>query len=571
MKSLSWCLFFLCVFTLNSQAKDIERKFDDNKYPDHYKQLWLFSTKAEAEGFLKVKSKMGWKGEVKEQFYMTPSQVLYFSESSDLSLITKLSEDLKKLKVPNNIISKQGSHRIVLGHFFDEQVLRLRQKKLFKNKVRAIRIEKLPESLNSVYALELVKKPQANTLAQKSVETLRHQRYQWSLLNESAYKPKDPASWAKIKNILRFASFNKLQDIEWKISFRLIYDAAFDVEDSFLKKVEEDQKVNFIPEDIYWKYFDNNWYLQLGYINIKWGNLIDTYVADVVSPKDLRDFILPRESSRDLPAIALKFNLNFEPHNFEVIWLPTPSVDKMSRYGSTFYPISSSLYAPNTLVEEDPKSLDKDMGYGIRWNVTGEDLAGSLFYLRSINREARFARTLLTGAIASVQQNHYPITRLGGTFDYTLDKYKFHFEGVYNQEDKVPTTLSNDVDGFVSLNNLHVGIQIQPYIFSSTNIVLQYVIKSYMDYTPDLMVDENEQYASVMIEKFFENSRWSPKITAHFGTQRGDSLIRPRIQWVPVPNLNLILGYDLFEGDSTGQFGQFSMADRYYIETEYIF
>ncbi len=59
-------------------------------------------------------------------------------------------------------------------------------------------------------------------------------------------------------------------------------------------------------------------------------------------------------------------------------------------------------------------------------------------------------------------------------------------------------------------------------------------MKTIIDHTEDLMSDQNEQFATVDIVKHLKNLKLSPRITAHLGTQRGDSLIRPRLLWHPV-------------------------------------
>ncbi|MCB0357035.1 MAG: hypothetical protein KDD40_08515 [Bdellovibrionales bacterium] len=547
-----------------------EDEFDYDKFPSHYKQTWLFTNLHHAQNFYDKMKKNGWEGEIKKTLALRPAIKLYFADSTDKNFITKISEELTAKNIPNSIEQINNKYYLQLGEFLDNRLLILQKKYLYSNQVKAFRTSPEQLKLLKAYALELRKKPSTGFFS-NFLDSIKNQRYTGKLLNESAYTPEKPGAWAKIKNFLHLNAFNTHTNFEWKLAFHLIYDAVFDSEDIYPKKVKEDQQFDALPDEIYLKYFNKNWFLQAGYINLKWGHLLDTYVADVLNPKDLRDFILPRESSRDLPFLGLRFNLNFDPHNFEVVWLPTPSVDKISRWGSIYHPVDTQAYSPNTITEEDPASLPSDMGFGARYFVDNTQLGGSLFYLRSVNHEARFIRTLQAGSIASIQQKHFPITRMGATFDYTLSSYQMHLETMYIQDDKVPTTLSADIDGLVSKNSFQLGYQLIPHWFSNTDITLQYIIKSYLDHTSDLMVDENEQYASIEIKKYFFNARWVPKITAHFGTQRGDSLIRPRLQWLPLANLNLTLGYDFFSGETEGTFGHFDKADRYYLETEFIF
>ena len=51
----------------------------------------------------------------------------------------------------------------------------------------------------------------------------------------------------------------------------------------------------------------------------------------------------------------------------------------------------------------------------------------------------------------------------------------------------------------------------------------------------------------------------------------GGGMIRPRLNWTPVPNLVVGFGVDIFTGGASGFFGRYNNRDRVYTEARYSF
>lgn len=556
---------------LISPATSWGQDFEYEKDPDHIKQTWIFSDLKSAKKFATRQKKRGWKVDTSKRNQFAQGDLLFFTDSSSRETVESIGRELKEKKVPYDLYNYKGRYYLKLGEFFEPTIKNNEIKKLFNKKVYALRSEGLESKYQSVYAVDLSRPSQNNGFFSETTENLSNFRSEFKYINEFAYNPNNEGYWTKGRNYLHTLALHRYKYNEYKVSFRLLYDLTFDLEDTYSDKVKEDQQFNFIPNEIYWKYFNNNWQVQLGYINIKWGNLIDAYVADVVSPKDTRDFILARDENIDLPSLGMQFRLFLDPTYLDVVWLPVPTFNKSGRYGSPFFPIDASQYKAD-ISDQIPGSGEDDMAYGLRLSNHGKNFGGSLFYYKSVNREPRYRRTFVSGTNEILlKEDHFSIAQIGATLDFSFRKIGIHVESVYTQNDLVPTTLANDTDGLVEKNVFHSAFQLKPNLFSNTDVTLQYVIKSYGDYTDDLMVDENEQYASIDLLKYFMNSKFAARLTGHFGTQRGDSLVRPQISYQPTATLNLRLGYDSFEGEELGTFGKYGNNDRYYFETEYKF
>ena len=77
------------------------------------------------------------------------------------------------------------------------------------------------------------------------------------------------------------------------MSGRLVYDAVFDLNDYYPEVVRDDQRTEASIRETFVALSSGDWDFRLGRQNIIWGEMIGLFFADVVSAKDLREFVLP--------------------------------------------------------------------------------------------------------------------------------------------------------------------------------------------------------------------------------------------------------------------------------------
>ena len=82
--------------------------------------------------------------------------------------------------------------------------------------------------------------------------------------------------------------------LKWKISGRFDYDAAYDVSNFYPEAVRDNQRAQFFVRENYLDISAGNFDFRLGRQHVIWGEMVGLFFADVVSAKDLREFILPR-------------------------------------------------------------------------------------------------------------------------------------------------------------------------------------------------------------------------------------------------------------------------------------
>ena len=86
--------------------------------------------------------------------------------------------------------------------------------------------------------------------------------------------------------------------------------------------------------DIYFDNFD----LRIGKQQIIWGKADGVFITDVISPRDLSEFILPDFEEIRIGTNAIKFDYYLGNSTFEAVWIPT--------FESTILPEENSIWAP---------------------------------------------------------------------------------------------------------------------------------------------------------------------------------------------------------------------------------
>ncbi|MDZ7764431.1 MAG: DUF1302 family protein [Melioribacteraceae bacterium] len=105
--------------------------------------------------------------------------------------------------------------------------------------------------------------------------------------------------------------------------------------------------------DMYFDSFD----LRIGKQQIIWGKADGVFITDIVSPKDLREFLLPDFNEIRVGVTALKFDYYLGNNTFELVWIPVFTPTQMPDQNSIWslqpdYPLPYSIDYANTDVKD---------------------------------------------------------------------------------------------------------------------------------------------------------------------------------------------------------------------------
>jgi hypothetical protein len=387
----------------------------------------------------------------------------------------------------------------------------------------------------------------------------------------------NPEHGTKLLGRLDLSSQGRLQGgAQWKLSGRVNYNAIYDITNHYQPQVRDDQRLEFELRENYLDFSAGNLEWRLGRQNVVWGEMVGMFLADVVSAKDLREFILPDFQVLRIPQWAARTEYFGDDFHVEALWIPFPSYDKIGKpqdfanpkgSGADFYPYPPVAFPFTLLDEVKPSNSLKHTNFGVRLSqlADGWDMSG--FFYTSMNNAATFYRV----APNVYQPRHDRIWQLGGSLAKDLGPAVLKAEAVYTHGRRfnLQTNLV-DVDGVVKLPMLDwaVGLDFNPD--TDTRMNVQFVQSVIFDHDADILPDRVENGMSFLVSRAL-SSQWRAELLVLSSLNRSDWLIRPKATWNFQPNWKATLGVDVFHGPADGYFGQFDQQDRVYVDVRYDF
>lgn len=380
---------------------------------------------------------------------------------------------------------------------------------------------------------------------------------------EFAHANANPEHWSKSIGRLELSTKGRMEGIQWRLSGRVDLNMEYEHYNGW----GDSTNAEFSLRENYMDFSLSDWDLRLGRQNIVWGEMVGMFVADVVSAKDMRDFILPDFSVLRIPQWAARAEYFNEDFHAELVWIPFPSYDRIGKQGADFYPYPPAL-APVINAEEKPGYGFSNGNLGIRLSQlsNGWDISG--FYYRSTDVQQTFYRDAINPNVFTPR--HDRIWQVGGTLAKDLGYFVLKGEAVYTHGRQYNVTNLVDIDGLVRQNTLDwaAGLDFNPT--SDTRVNAQLYQRVYFDHDPDIIPDQYENGYSLLVNHKLSNA-WEVEALWVRSLNRDDWMLRPKLTWGFEHNWRLVIGLDYFHGPATGIFGQYNKNDRVYGELRYDF
>jgi hypothetical protein len=381
----------------------------------------------------------------------------------------------------------------------------------------------------------------------------------------------DPDHWSKLKGRLEFGGTGKIgEGLKWKVSARADYDAVFEVTDHYLSTVARDQRFELSLRETYLDIGAGDWEFRLGRQHVVWGEMVGLFFADVVSARDMREFILPEFNLLRIPQWAARAEYFKGDFHGELLWIPAPTYDETGKPGAEFFPYQPQYagYATHYRNENKPTRKPANGNYGLRagWLANGWDISG--FYYRSTDAAPTFQRQVGAGDI-TYEARHDRISQFGGTLAKDFGNVVLKTEAVYTKGRSLTVLRLADADGLAPQSTLDWAAGLDFALPGETRLnlqVFQSLITSSRD--PDLLQDKRENGYSILL-----NGKLAPRLEGEVlwvaSTNRNDWMLRPRVNWAFEKNWRLAVGVDVFHGPPLGYFGRYRAQDRLYSELRF--
>jgi len=392
---------------------------------------------------------------------------------------------------------------------------------------------------------------------------------------ELAYTYPDTGHWSRAVNRLQLEASGRIGGNKWKLGGRVDVDPVYYASDYYLQSVKNDQKLDFFWRENYIDFGAGDLAFRFGAQNIVWGEVVGLFFADVVSARDLREFILPSFDIIRIPQGAVRAEYFKNDSHLELVWIPVPAVDNIGKPGSDFYPFplgspTSPIVASRFLDPDRPSSSLENSNYGVRANtlIDGWDLAA--FYYRSTSAQPTFYRVSAPAQLPIFQPRYDRIWQAGGTLSKDFRNFVLKAEAVYTGSRNYASTLPTAPEGVLGRNTLDWILSVDVPFQNDVRFNVQGFQRIYFGGNEDPLVIKTGDFgASVFLSAKIQ--KFEPQILYIQTFGGGGGLIRPRIDWRLMPNTRLGFGVDIFTGPNDGVFGRYGDRDRVYSELRYDF
>ncbi len=312
-------------------------------------------------------------------------------------------------------------------------------------------------------------------------------------------------------------------------------------------------------------------YLTLGKQQIVWGQADGLKLLDVVNPQDFREFILDDFSRSRIPLWTVNTELSIHDTVLQLIWIPDQTYHALPE-SNALYAFTSPLLVPaapsgidlNLQSVDKPNRFFTDADYGARLTsfIGGWDL--TLNYLYHYNDIPVLFRTLTFDPQPTVtitpryERSHL----LGGTFSNAFGNFVLRGEVGYSTDRYFLAPDRDDRDGVNKSDELAYVIGLDWSGIEDTFLSVQLFQSHLVDNQPELARDKVDTTLTFLARHNFLNDHLVAEVLWIQSANNGDGLVRPKISYEWQDNIKIWAGVDIFFGDQTGLFGQFSSNDR---------
>jgi len=324
--------------------------------------------------------------------------------------------------------------------------------------------------------------------------------------------------------------------------------------------------------DIYFDNFD----LRIGKQQLIWGKADGVFITDIISPRDISEFILPDFDEIRLGINAVKIDYYVGNSTLEAVWIPT--------FQSTITPDENSIWNPEMTEFSVPVTFDYSNAE-VEQKLSKSEVAFKYSYLGSaIDFEIMSAYLwddnpvmhiyqpvdAIPGQpmILTVKPEYHRLPLVGASFGKAIGGAVMRGEGAY-YFDKRFSTDDLSVNGIKEKDYAHY-LAGYDHNWFGVNVSFQFIQEYILDYENDIKNDEFNSTATFLFSKTFLQETLELNLFSYYGINNEDALLRPKIVYDFADGFEVQLGANIFNGDE-GNFGQYDKNDMVYLKVRYDF
>ena len=319
-----------------------------------------------------------------------------------------------------------------------------------------------------------------------------------------------------------------------------------------------------------------NFDIRVGKQQIIYGKAEGVFITDVVSPKNLSEFLLPDFNEIRLGVTAAKIDYYFGNSTVEAVWAPVFTPTQMPEMNSIWRPVMPFPIPPtfdNSTTEITPNLENSEIFF--RFSNMGAfadfEIVGGYFWdddpAMHLTKQFNPITNLPTGLI--VRPEHHRLTMGGASFSMPVGPLLFKGEGGYYLGKYFQTLSPTIPDAAIKKDYLHYMVGLE-YSLAGIMLSAQFIQENILDYEQGIRNDEIESTMTFIARKNLLREKLGLELFAYVGLNNKDALIRPKISYAFADGFDIQLGANIFVGDK-GRFGQFNANTMVYTKLKYSF
>jgi len=318
--------------------------------------------------------------------------------------------------------------------------------------------------------------------------------------------------------------------------------------------------------DVYFDDFD----LRIGKQQIIWGKADGVFITDIISPRDLSEFLLPDFEEIRIGMNAFKLDYYLGNSTFEVVWIPLfqpaiqPEVNSIWAPQMPDFPLTVSC--DNSSLEVENKLSNSEFAFKYSYLGSAIDFELMAAFLWDDNPAMHIFSQPDTTLLLKPEHHRLPMT--GASFSKSIGGAVVRGEGAYYLGKKFAAE-DLTVKGIKEKDYLHYLLGYDHNWFG-VNVSFQFIQEYILDYEDDLRNDEFSSMMTFMISEDFLRETLRLELFSYYGINDEDALLRPKIVYDLSDGFEAQLGANIFLGDS-GNLGQYSQNDMIYLKLRYDF
>lgn len=322
--------------------------------------------------------------------------------------------------------------------------------------------------------------------------------------------------------------------------------------------------------------FFNSMDIRIGKQQIIWGKADGVFITDVISPKDMREFLLPDFDEIRMGVTAIKVDYYLGNNTLEFVFVPAFTPTKLPEQDSIWSPKMDFNIQPifdysQKEVAQNLKNSEIFLKFSVLSSAIDFEIMGGYMW---DDDPTLHTFKLIDPATAQVDSitvtpQHHRLGLFGGSFSTTLGSIVIRGEGAYISGKYFPSIEQSIVDGVVEKSYIHYLLG---FDFSLANIKmsLQFIQQVILNYNEYISNHEFENTMTFLAQKDFLRETLFLELFTYIGLNNGDSLVRLKATYKLVDGFEILLGANIFNG-SKGRFGQYNGNDMLYMKFKYSF